>query len=369
MSLVDVHDGATVRVDQARILQTLKLNPNDPRTQALLLVCQRYGLDPLLKHMVLISGNPYVTRDGYLHVAHMSGQFDGMETVDEGETEEHWWAKVSVYRKDMSRPFTYRGRYPKADAAHMTKFGPEMAVKCAEVASLRRAFDVTGIGAADEQWDAGHASESVEWSTEEQRERIKELSGKLDDNSKAAAREFVDEHSIDLKRLTGSEAETVIDWLEGLLSAQTADEEHELAGSVPPTETEGNTGATGLDEGPNTVKSPAPTPVEADPASRTPGEGRPADGAEEDAEPPSSSAPTTYGGPPMSAKLRAKLFAVVGNKLNPPDDLPNHERDDWRRNELLALCQQLGYLDIESRTQIGADLAGQVIELLEGDDQ
>src|SRR6185369_3215175 len=110
-----------------------------------------YGLDPLLKHMVLIQGRPYVTRDGYLHLAHLSKQLDGIETLDEGETNTHWWAKVAVYRKDMTHPFAYRGRYPKNSSNK--QYGPEMAIKCAEVAALRRAFNVTGAGAADERWD------------------------------------------------------------------------------------------------------------------------------------------------------------------------------------------------------------------------
>ncbi|CAB5218062.1 hypothetical protein UFOVP209_47 [uncultured Caudovirales phage] len=140
-------------VDREQILRYLNLNPRDPGTQALLLVCERYELDPVLKHMVLISGRPYVTRDGYLHIAHASGQFDGLEVVDSGEDNAHWWAKVAVYRKDMRHPFTFIGRYPKADAKHMAKYGPEMAIKTAEVMALRRAFDVGGIAAADEQWD------------------------------------------------------------------------------------------------------------------------------------------------------------------------------------------------------------------------
>lgn len=142
------------QVDQQAVLQHLQLDPRNPATQATLLICQRYSLDPVLKHVVLISGRPYVTRDGYLHVAHASGQFDGLEVVDAGEDDSNWWAKVSVYRKDMGRPFTYIGRYPKAGANHMAKYGPEMAIKCAEVMALRRAFDIGGIGAADEQWDS-----------------------------------------------------------------------------------------------------------------------------------------------------------------------------------------------------------------------
>lgn len=137
-------------IDRAAVMQYLGLK-NDVPTQALLAICSRYGLDPLMKHIVLISGKPYVTRDGYLHVAHQTGQLDGIEVLEEGETDKEWWAKVAVHRKDMSKPFTYRGRYPHDGG--QKKYGPEMAVKTAEVMALRRAFDVSGIPAADEQWD------------------------------------------------------------------------------------------------------------------------------------------------------------------------------------------------------------------------
>lgn len=145
---------AGVAIDYAAVLRTLRLNPADPRTQALVLVCDRYGLDPVLKHVVLVEGNVYVTRDGLLHVAHKSGQLDGIEVVDEPKLSAdgaHWIAKVSVYRKDMSRPFSYVGRYPSKGGN--VKYAPEMAVKCAEVMALRRAFDVA-IAAREELHDA-----------------------------------------------------------------------------------------------------------------------------------------------------------------------------------------------------------------------
>ena len=144
--------GNGVEIDREAILKSLNLDVHQPSTQALLLVCERYGLDPLLKHMVLISGNPYITRDGYLAIAHRSGVFDGMEVLEQGADGTHFTARVAVYRKDMGRPFTFIGRYPKAQ--RMAKdYGPEMAVKVAEVQALRRAFNVTGVAAADERWD------------------------------------------------------------------------------------------------------------------------------------------------------------------------------------------------------------------------
>lgn len=145
---------AGVAIDYAAVLRTLRLNPADPKTQALVLVCERYGLDPVLKHVVLVDGNVYVTRDGLLHVAHKSGKLDGIEVVDEPkltDDKQHWTAKVAVYRRDMSRPFSYVGRYPAKGGNQ--KYAPEMAVKCAEVMALRRAFDVA-IAAREELHDA-----------------------------------------------------------------------------------------------------------------------------------------------------------------------------------------------------------------------
>lgn len=139
---------------QEKVLKYLGLNPNDTATHALVEVCNRYGFDPLLKHVVLIGNksgkNTYVTRDGLLHLAHQSHQLDGIVVVDEGDNDKEWWAVVEVFRKDMSHPFRYKGRYSKSGSNKT--YGPEMAVKCAEVMALRRAFDVS-LPTVEEQWD------------------------------------------------------------------------------------------------------------------------------------------------------------------------------------------------------------------------
>lgn len=187
---------AEIKIDYPAILRTLKIDPKDPDAQALILTCDRYGLDPILRHAVLIkekqgeAGRLYITRDGLLHVAHETrgadgtSVLDGIEVLEQGETDEHYTATVAVYRKDMSHAFTYRGRYPKLrlqwideldaqgkkiwvkgdDGKSRPKrkqewrphpYGPEMAVKCAEVMALRRAFNVA-IAAQEEVWDADH---------------------------------------------------------------------------------------------------------------------------------------------------------------------------------------------------------------------
>jgi len=124
------------------VLAALGLDPTKPAHQAALLICNKYGLDPLLKHVVVVQGSgAYITRDGLLHVAHMSGQFDGIEIGDVIDAGSHWIATATVYRRDMAHPFTYPGRYPKSGANK--SYGPEMAIKTAEVMALRRAFDVS----------------------------------------------------------------------------------------------------------------------------------------------------------------------------------------------------------------------------------
>jgi len=113
-------------------------------------IADKYGLDLMLKHLVMIEGRAYITRDGLLHIAHRSGHLDGIETTEPVIDGDYWRASCSVYRKDMSRPFTYGGRYPTKGGNQ--KFAPEMAVKVAEVASLRRAFDVSAP-TVEERWD------------------------------------------------------------------------------------------------------------------------------------------------------------------------------------------------------------------------
>ena len=139
--------------NDAKVLQYLGLNPTDPKSRAVVAVARRYDLDPLLKHVIVIPrGGVYITRDGYLHVAHSSKQLDGIVVEQEpalSEDGKEWVARVSVYRKDMRFPFTYPGRY--AVNGSNREYAQEMALKAAEAHALRRAFNVTGLPAEDEQ--------------------------------------------------------------------------------------------------------------------------------------------------------------------------------------------------------------------------
>lgn len=138
------------------------------RAAVLMTVCQRYNLDPVLKHAVLVAGNLYITRDGLLQVAHASGQLDGIE-VEIAENGE--WAEATVYRKDMSHPFRYRvhrAEYDTRKGAWATH-PLSMLVKVAEVFALRRAFPVglTPIEEMERVVDVVVESPHSEFTTEE----------------------------------------------------------------------------------------------------------------------------------------------------------------------------------------------------------
>lgn len=140
------------KIRMSAILQAVGIDASNPVHQAALLACEKYDLDPIRKEVIVIPrSGPYVTRDGYLRVAHRSGQLDGIVIEAEGETPTHWTSRVAVYRKDMRYPFTYIGRYPKAGTNK--QYGQEMAITRGERTALSRAFPVEGLAAGGEDYD------------------------------------------------------------------------------------------------------------------------------------------------------------------------------------------------------------------------
>jgi hypothetical protein len=143
---------STIDPTDAEVIQYLGLDARNPAHRAQVVIARHYDLDAVLKHIVVIPrGGVYITRDGLLHIAHRSGQLDGIVVEQEPTLSEdglEWVARVSVYRKDMRHPFTYPGRY--AVAGSNKEYAQEMAMKAAEAHALRRAFSISGLGAADE---------------------------------------------------------------------------------------------------------------------------------------------------------------------------------------------------------------------------
>lgn len=91
--------------DQKEILEILGLPEKHIHSKALLLLADRYGLDPLLKEIVVIPGRgPFVGVKGAVSVALRSGLLDGIEADDYEETDTHYIVRCTVWRKDMRHP-------------------------------------------------------------------------------------------------------------------------------------------------------------------------------------------------------------------------------------------------------------------------
>jgi RecT family protein len=142
-----VHAAPPITVD-IDALKYLGLDPENVATRALVLLAQRYQLDPLLGEIQLIEGKKgrqiYISRDGMLAVAHASGQLDGI-VVDEqrrNSTGDGFTAYVSVWRKDMSHPFRYGAQCKDTERQAREGHGAEQALARAERRALKRAFRI-----------------------------------------------------------------------------------------------------------------------------------------------------------------------------------------------------------------------------------
>lgn len=125
-------------ITQEQVLRALGLNPQDPKVHALVRVASKYGLDPLLGHITIVQNQIFITHSGLLHVAHRSGDLDGIVS-EAKEAGDKWVAKCDVYRKSMSKPFSFIDECSKSERA--VKDHRKRAVTRAERNALRRAFD------------------------------------------------------------------------------------------------------------------------------------------------------------------------------------------------------------------------------------
>jgi phage recombination protein Bet len=132
----------------------------DPEFKIFVATARLLGLNPMLKQVWCVKNENrpdlpaqiYASRDGFLAIAHRSGQFDGMQSGvkknDQGE--DVGWCRI--YRRDMSHPFEVeilRSEYDTGKSLWQTK--PQtMTVKVAEAHCLRRAFDICGVYTPDE---------------------------------------------------------------------------------------------------------------------------------------------------------------------------------------------------------------------------
>jgi phage recombination protein Bet len=157
--------------DKALIRQTVAKGANDSEFKLLLYTATKYDLDPLVKQIwcVKYGDKPaaiYTSRDGFLHLAHKSGQFDGMETTALRNAKgELTGARCSVWRKGCGRPFVvevalseYFVKQNQGDKPNQWAIRPEtMIKKVAESQCLRRAFDISGL------YEPGEIAEEAEY--------------------------------------------------------------------------------------------------------------------------------------------------------------------------------------------------------------
>ena len=135
--------------------------------ELLMYLSAQYGLDPIRRQIWAVKygtapASIFTGRDGFLEIAHRSGQFDGMEsgvkTVREGDQDELiGWCKV--FRKDMSHAFyveVHEREYTTGKSLWQTK--PRIMIqKVAESSCLRRAFSVSGLYCPEEMPEQGGA--------------------------------------------------------------------------------------------------------------------------------------------------------------------------------------------------------------------
>lgn len=153
------------------IKRTVAKGASDDELKLFLHLASRYDLDPFTRQIWFIKygddAHIFTGRDGFLHIAHRSGAFNGMQTqlreepigfeiryynrkekkVEVLKRPSQFVAVCTVYRKDMSEPFVcevWESEYSTGQGLWPTK-RRVMIQKVAEASTLRRAFDISGI--------------------------------------------------------------------------------------------------------------------------------------------------------------------------------------------------------------------------------
>lgn len=138
-------------------------NCSEPEFKMLMYIANKYGLDPLTKQIWAIKRNDrdpaliFAGRDGFLAIAHRSGQFDGMQSGVTYEVNKEGkkvpisaWCKV--WRRDMTHAFETEVPFDEYNTGFSVwKSHPSaMILKVAESVCLRKAFSIDGIYSPEE---------------------------------------------------------------------------------------------------------------------------------------------------------------------------------------------------------------------------
>ena len=151
---------------QAALLRAVGLDKVPPEQREIAIaIAKKYELDLLLKHLVLVEGRPFITRDGLLWIAHRAGVLDGIEVTEPEIVTLPGRGRVLALPRARLAQGHVRGRSSTPGAtrprAATSRYAPEMAVKVAESMALRRAFNVSAP-TVDERWDLATVQADVD---------------------------------------------------------------------------------------------------------------------------------------------------------------------------------------------------------------
>ena len=148
---------ATYDPEKLRLIRDMfAKGANDNEFGVMVELARKYQLDPFARQIWLVKygdspAQIFCGRDGYLAIAHRSGQFDGIQSGSRIEDNELiGWCRV--YRKDMSHPIeveVYASEY--STGKNLWRDKPRtMIQKVAEAHALRRAFSISGLYSPEE---------------------------------------------------------------------------------------------------------------------------------------------------------------------------------------------------------------------------
>jgi len=192
--------------DQVELIKrTVAKGASDDELKLFLHLASRYDLDPFTRQIWFIKygddAHIFTGRDGFLHIAHRSGAFNGMQTslreepigfeiryynrkekkVEVLKRPSQFVAVCTVYRKDMEQPFVcevWESEYSTGQGLWPTK-RRVMIQKVAEASTLRRAFDISGLYLPEEVSESEIEVVSVDRPAIASSERKEELLSKV----------------------------------------------------------------------------------------------------------------------------------------------------------------------------------------------
>jgi len=148
---------------------TLAKNCSDLEFELFMTLAKAYSLDPFKGQIWVVkygtaAARVFTGRDGFLEIAHRSGQFDGMVSGSTVDVNGEITGFAKVYRKDMSHPFEvevaleeYQRKYGDSVPLEFRIWETKprtMIQKVAESQALRKAFSAFGLYSPEEFGEA-----------------------------------------------------------------------------------------------------------------------------------------------------------------------------------------------------------------------